>query len=405
MRIRLIAVLSGLLLAASALPATAAKTAPTPRPGIDEDWPMCGSPSQIYCLTLKKRNGADVPDLPSPGSNYQPYIDFIGKGTIRYGVDYYADPSGGSSTTEVDPDDVYRIIARTGPIHPRELDGTIRDVDFSIGSNATGWTFDLTFKPTPIHWVGYGGDTRTCQVYGGCGGDKWRASLNRDGFVTGYVTDLSEAGIDRDEISWRTGMVRAYNAQDEDAFYDPDTNALEVRLANPHLTGSGALSTGSYEAFLPNAYLVNFMNIPDPSSLTGGSMIVTREEGTEVTRVPITLEHYPRGIKVTIAHVTYSKPTYRIKARPKPPGKPRHVIAKKVKPHKARVQFRKPLANGGRAIDRYQARCHRKNKPWHSARGKHTPIYVPKLPKGKVWCQVRAHNAKGFGKWSAADRT
>jgi hypothetical protein len=353
-----------------------------------------------YCIASKTRNGSPIPDLPAVGSNYQPWVDLLDPGTVRYGVDYYADPTVATSTADINPSDTYRLVVRTGSIRPRELYGNIRNVSFNIGSDATGWTFTLTFRPTPIHHVGYG-DGRTCSI-GACGDDTWRASLNYDGFVTGYVTDLATSGLGAAEKAERVGMLSAYNAQDANVFYDPDSNSLVVQLANPHLTGTGALATGSYETFLPTAFVEGTMGVPDASTLTAGTVSVVRSAGGATSTAPFTLTHEPGGIRITITGITYSSPTYKLHAGP---SKPRKVGASKISAHKARVRFKKPANDLGRRINRYQARCHKVGKSWHSAKGTSSPITVGNLPKGKVYCQVRAHNKLGWGVWSALKHT
>src|SRR5689334_9377726 len=53
-----------------------------PIPPVDQDWAMCTDAADEYCVYVKRRNGANV----NPGDTYQPYVDSIGTGTIRYGV-------------------------------------------------------------------------------------------------------------------------------------------------------------------------------------------------------------------------------------------------------------------------------------------------------------------------------
>jgi hypothetical protein len=301
--------------------------------------------------------------------------------------------------------DVGVLDVHTGTVNPREVYGRIKDVTFNTyGSAATGYEFTLTFKPTPVHWVGYPPetDTRTCSVYGGCGDSTWHASLNYPGFVTGYVTDLEGSGLSSAEIGWRTGMVRAYNAQDENTYYDPDTDSLVIKLANPHLTDTDAVATGSYQMYFPNAYLINVMGVPDPSSLTGGSFVVTRSAFDSSGPVPFTVTHTAGGVGVTIDGITYSRPTYKIKPKPTVPGKPRLTSVLKVAGPGAKVYFKAPLANGGRTIDLYRVACRKTGGSWHFKSGTRSAITVTSLPYGTVRCQVRAHNSIGWGPYSAA---
>jgi hypothetical protein len=369
----------------------------SPLPPIGTEWASCGgSPTANYCVLNASRNSDPIP---SSGERWRPWVDRIGPGDIRYGVYHeYSDGSGFHQDADVPVGDTYSLTVRTGTIHPRELYGNVRNVDFSIGTDSTGWTFTITFQPTPLHHVGYNGDTRTCTIDGGCGDSTWEASLDYDGFVTGYVTDLDSSGLSSSEIGWRTGMIRAYNAQDESTYYDPDLDSLVIKLANPHLTGTGAVATGSYQMYFPNAYLINVMGVPDPASLTSGSLTVTRSAYDSSGPVPFTVTHDSGGVQVSIAGITYSRPTYKIKPKPTVPGKPRLTSVVKLTGGRAKLSFKAPLANGGRSVDRYSARCRKyTTSSWHSAAGSSGPLVVSGLPSGKVYCQVRAHNSIGWG--------
>lgn len=412
MRRRLLAVVAGVVTVGVAGPVPVPAVADAPPP-IGTSWSACTGATDTYCIASQTRNGLPVAvgDTTVP---YIPYVDQLDAGTIRYGVVHNVSGDGGTTDGAVDPADTYSLVVRTGAIVPRELYGNIRNVTFTRGGTTGAWTFTLTFKPTPVHWVGFddadggGADPRSCTI-AACGDDSWAASLNYDGFVTGYVTDLASSGLSSSEIAWRTGMVRAYNAQDENTFYDPDTNAFVIQLANPHLVGPrsapGAPATGSYQAFFPDAYLVNVMNVPDPTTVSAGSFSLVRTVGGTTTSVPFTVSRRPGGVEIDIPSITYSRPTYRIQVKPSVPGVPRSVRARKISAHKAKVRFVKPAANGGRRIDWYQARCHKVGKTWHRAKRTVSPITVANLPKGRVWCQVRAHNVKGYGRWSVADRS
>jgi hypothetical protein len=396
MRTRILALVAALAACAgTALVAVPAAQA-SPRPPINQGWSSCGgSATANYCVVSESRNGTAV----MPGDTYQPYVDLLDSGTVRYGVYRVVGPD---SFGDVDPADTYELTVRTGTIHPRELYGNVRNVDMTVGTDSTGWYFTISFQPTPLHHVGYNGDTRTCTIDGGCGDNTWEASLDYDGFVTGYVTDLQSSGLSASEIGWRTGMVRAYNAQDENTYYDPDLNSLVIQLANPHLTGTGAPATGSYQMFFPTSYMVNVMNVPDPSSLTSGSFVVTRGTGDSSIPVPFAVTQQPGGVRVTIAGITYSRPTYRIHPKPRVPGKPRITGVKKLT-GAARSSFLPPYADGNRKVDLYQAAC-RKNStvPFKFKTGTKSPITVTALPTGTVYCQVRAHNSIGWGPWGKA---
>ena len=217
-----------LLPALAALPALApvgsAAADPVPPDGLS--WPACGTAPDDdgrYCVLSVTRNGVPVPpvDYGTDGVYLDPYIDLIGAGDIRFGVQRLTVAGGGAvlADGDVSPADTYRWVVNTGAIQPRELYGHVRDASFAgSGGPTTGWVLTLELKPTPIAWTwppdADGDGWADCSYDGGCGDDTTVAGLVYDGFVTGYVTDLEGEGLSPAEIADRTGLVRAYNAED-----------------------------------------------------------------------------------------------------------------------------------------------------------------------------------------------
>jgi hypothetical protein len=386
-----------LALLAGALVTPAAASA-DPVPGIDQDWPVCGTGGDddgLYCIQSMTKNGVPIAEPPS-GTWQLPYIDLIGAGDVRFGVENHTVGSG-STTSDVPPGDVYVLAVNTGTIRPRELYGRIREVTFTRGGGIPGgYTFTLTFKPTPVAFT-----SGPCD-FGACGTDATIADTVYDGFVTGYVTDLASSGLDAAEIAARAGYVHAYNAQvGVLPFYDFDTNALVIRLANPHLRSAGVVATGSYETFLPNALLTTVMNVPDPTSLTGGSVVVDRTAGGTPTTVPFTLTHSAGGVQIVIPSITYSSPRYRIRLKRTAPGKPRLYKASRPTRTSVKLQFLKPLANGGAKVTKYVGRCRRPGGKWFLTSGAKSPLKLTGLPRRPVTCSVRAVNRIGKSPFSA----
>jgi hypothetical protein len=388
-----------LLFALAALVAPSVASA-DPRPGIAETWPACGvlpDNDGRYCVISQTQN--DIPIVrPASGSYEEPYIDLIGAGDVRFGV-YETNVTSGMSLGNVPPGDVYRLVVNTGNIKPRELFGNVRNVSLSTGGSAAlGYTFTLTFQPTPVAWLFFGG---SC-VVGACGDSTTVADLLYDGFVTGYVTDLQSSGLSDAEISLRAGFIHAYNAQDATTpFYDFDTNSLVIQMANPHFRTSGVPATGTYQTFIPNAMLTGYMNVPDPASLTGGSLTVSRSVGSSTSSVPFTLTHLAGGIAIDITGITFSSPKIRIKPKRTAPGKVRIRSVHRATRTSVRVRFRAPLANGGSKVTRYIARCRKSGGGIVTVSRPAGPIVVV-VGRGRATCSVRAVNRIGKGPFSAA---
>jgi hypothetical protein len=389
------------VLAGSVAPAHA-----DPKPGIADPWPRCGTAPDDdgqYCIISITKNGVPVPpvDYGTPGVYDNPYVDLIGPGDVRFGLTQTTvsavDPPVDSGS--VAPGDTYVYRINAGSIDPVEMYGTVRDTDMSFGGNATtGHTITLTFKPAPVAWMFEPGGPAICSYDGGCGGETWVADYHYDGFVTGYVTDDATSGLGASEIADRLGYIQSYNAQDAYPFYDIDTNTLEIRMANAHFKTPSEVAVGFYDTFLPNAYLVNDLSVPDPASLSATSLSVVRAGSTDP--VTYTLTHEPGGIRIHISGITFSRARYKIHPKPTAPGVPRWGSVHRLSHHAVRVAFRRPLANGGKPITSYDARCRRGTGAWHAASGASSPLVVRNVPRRPVTCQVRAVNRIGHGRWS-----
>jgi hypothetical protein len=200
------------LLVAATLTAVQTPAHADPTPGIADIWPTCGETPDDdgrYCVISVTRNGVPVTGRVGSAEYEEPYIDLIGTGTVRFGVNHY--PAGSfDSDGDADPTAVWRWRVNTGAIHVRELYAQARNIDLSIGgSAASGWTFDLTLQPVPIAWR-FNVPGFVCQAGGSCGNDTTRANLEYDGFVTGYVTDLVEDGFySPAQRVRRTGLITA----------------------------------------------------------------------------------------------------------------------------------------------------------------------------------------------------
>jgi hypothetical protein len=392
-----LALITPLLAVAFSAPAHA-----DPKPGINESWPMCGTAPDTdgkYCIESVTKDGVPVPpvDYDTPGSYDHPYVDLIGAGDVRFGADVIVTSDSGSAESgDTEPGHTWAFTVNTGSIEPNEMYGNVRDTDLHLGGNATaGFTFTLTFQPAPIAWKLSG---FSCSYDGGCGDDTTLADTVYDGFVTGYVTDDATSGLSPAEIADRHGYVASYNAQDAYTFYDPDTNTLEVRMANPHLKAPGVPATGYFDTVLPNAYLIDELGVPDPSSLTGGSFTVVRAGST--SSVPFTVTHEPDGVRIHISGITFSRPRYKIHPKATVPGAPRWGAVHRTGRHTVAVSFRAPRADGGKPVTTYQARCRSGAGAWHGAARASSPIAIGNVGRRGVSCQVRARNSIGWGHWS-----
>ncbi|MCD6639531.1 MAG: fibronectin type III domain-containing protein [Nocardioides sp.] len=391
-RLRSLAATAAALLTLPLLATTPAAADPIPPEA--QGWPWCGHDGDDdgrYCIVSASKDGVAM-SVPDRNVDYDDFwVEFFSDGSIS-AIPYRGRHLPGElyMDYDVDPSITWSITLNTGPIRPDSLFGTAADASFSVaGSATTGWRVTTSFRAAPIAW----NRDIPCSFDGGCGDETTVATLRRS---------FGQVVLTRGHY-W-PGWIGVTSAQDAYPYYDADTNTLEVRLANPHLAAPGEVATGSYSTFLPDAMLVNDLNVPDPTLLTSSSLRVTRRVGGTTTSTSYTVTRTAGGVWIRIPHITFSRPKYLIRPRPTAPGQPRIRSVSKTG-RKAVVRFRRPVADGGATITRYVARCRKGTGTWKRARATRSPVVVTQLPRGRVTCQVRAVNKIGAGRWSKARRS
>lgn len=371
---------------------------------------MCADDADEECVVSATRDSVPITsDYPSTvGTHEWFYVDNGWRnGIFNFNLNTITRPPSGPPTASksVEADIPWMIRVNTGPYVPRELNLKGKDVSFTRGgSPATGgYWFQIEFEPVPVAWRWDDGPYGCDMTY--CGTNETVAEFVSDpgkGFADGYVSDLADSEVSDRYVVARTGFYLASNAQYQgEPYYDAETNSIVVEMANPHLRAPGVPATGFFETFLPNAYLITQLGVPDPAALKTGSFVITKTVGSTTSTATYSAVAEPGGVTIKINTVSFSKPRYKITPKPKPPGKPRLTSVTKLT-GAARSAFQAPLANGGRKIDLYQARCHKAGGAWKYKTGVKSPITVTSLPSGTVYCQVRAHNAVGWGEFGKA---
>jgi hypothetical protein len=361
------------------------------------------------CVVSATRNTVPVTtDYPStPGTHEWFWVDNgYRDGMAGFALNRIVVDGGGNPTAykDVDPTARWVLTVNTGPYKPRELNAHVENVAYTVGGNpTTGYWFRVAFNPAPVAWRFDGSSFLPCSnTY--CGPSGEIAGFVAEGWANGYVTDLGDSGLGGSYINHRTGYVTSSNANWlSEPYFDSETNSLVLELANLHWKASGVPATGFFETRIPYSFLTNQLGVPYPESLTSGRFTVVRLDGT-VSSVPFSLTHGGGGVWIEVHDITFSKPRYRLKAKPTAPGKPRWGSVSRVTATKVKLRFYRPLADGGPNITAYQGRCRRGTGAWHYNKATGSPIYIGSLSRRLVDCQVRAQNRIGYGRWNAVKR-
>jgi len=391
-----------------ALPvATASPASADPKPADGIAWPRCGSGDDTdgkYCIESVTADGVEFypPDGSVDTVFDQPEVDLLGPGEVRFGVELWQVVGGQYSAVggnaSVDPTTTWQITANVRSIDLVEMTGSVRDPLLSLGGDATsGYTFTLTFTPTPMAIME---DYTSCTYADGCGDDDTVATLVYGGFASGKLTDDTDmAGTwTPAEINRRRGYVTTSNAQEASWRYDLSSNTMVVEMANPHLRAVGEPAVGYFDVVVPDALLINEYSVPDPTALTAGSLTVKRTGSSAPVDFTVTRE--AGGVRLKVDDITFSTPQFKIHPKVSAPGAPRWGSV--TRPHKktVKVTFRKPLANGGSPIKAYKVQCARGAGAWTMRLTSVTPAVFPNMTPKPMTCKVRAINAEGRGPWS-----
>jgi hypothetical protein len=108
------------------------------------------------------------------------------------------------------------------------------------------------------------------------------------------------------------------------------------------------------------------------------------------------------GVRLKVDDITFSTPRFTIKPKAAVPGAPRWGAVTRPDRRTVKVTFRKPVADGGKAITTYRVQCGRGVNVWTTKVHRVKPALFPDMPRKAVTCKVRAVNSVGAGPWSSA---
>ncbi len=94
-----------------------------PIPDPNQQWPRCGvlpDDDGRYCVESATLDGVEV-ERPTSGPWYEPFVDLLQPGVVRFGVNDYSTPFTLDSNPDLDPTDRFVLRVNTGDIIPREL--------------------------------------------------------------------------------------------------------------------------------------------------------------------------------------------------------------------------------------------------------------------------------------------
>lgn len=371
------AILTSFALLGSSLAAIAgATTVASPASALAERWCSSVPAPCIESLTVNgvpKTSGATV-DLPTDLGGYREIHPVV--------------------TAITAPTDVVDVVVRTGSFVPDRMFGRMGLTDVDTGGvPGDRW---IRIVGSPVIWAE------------GCTAGAWPWPCPSVATADSLVLDADVAMLD-DRTESTIGMYVGTNAAYNGIFFDeqPDgSHALTTEVVAPHTYHAGGVVTGSIRFRLSYDQMRSDMGIPNPETLTPGSLSGTVNGGTGGGA--FTTWHDPDGggffiqasgftfslkkIKVTAAHITPTRPTL--------------TRAKRVSASKARLRHTLATPRGAR-VTGYLARCTPKRGAVVRGTGAaaSASVVVKGLRRATAYtCQVAAQSKAGRSAWSPGVR-
>ncbi len=188
--------------------------------------------------------------------------------------------------------------------------------------------------------------------------------------------------------------------------YDDASGIAAMRLdfGAPHFQTDGTTEyRGHFETVLPNAFLRENFFIPDPGTMTPGSLVVAG--GGPMSTTTVTKAAPSSPVEIDVTDMTFSVRELRVRTGTITPTRPGGLRASRTGDRTAKLRYDLASSRGAK-VTGYQAQCvpRRGSTVVGRLRGNSSPLRVTGLTAGKAYeCRVRARSEVGPSRWSRWD--
>lgn len=291
----------------------------------------------------------------------------------------------------------FTVVLDSGSLKPRVVDGWASEVVVTRDPDPAGVHHHVTVSAKPSEHLAACRDiagTLTCPFTAAAAAD-----------------DARQVGVTIDDGSWWGANPDQVNGLEYFTNIDvggipPEfvTNSatgevtLSMLMANAHARADGSTYFGRSETRLPNRFMREVYGIPDPSTMTGTSLVASVSGG--VGTANIYQESGADAMRIDVTGVTFSKRHLRVSIGTIRPTKPTLTKTKRISGGKGRVTFTKARPRGAK-VTGYQAKCV-SGRQVVTDRGGWPSFVVSGLRAGRGYdCRVRALSKAGPGRYSA----
>ncbi|HWU21654.1 MAG TPA: fibronectin type III domain-containing protein [Nocardioides sp.] len=338
-----------------------------------------------------KRNGTSEP---------HGFGDLVVQSTTQMPQDW-----GHEFTFSVDPDpsspspiplttsDVISLVLDTGARHPDKVEGFEHQTDVDVWQDAGSGDWMLRVTGSPVREaIGCNSDSLTWPWP--CPYTATDDTITFEGDVTAYNSDTNQ-----DFVGFYAGTNVTYNG----IFFETDSTGhqfLETEAVAPHEFTDHTTVVGSIHFRVPNVMLREDFGIPDPPTMTTGSLTGTVNSATATFN--IAQDPDGGGIYVDVSGFTFTKRTIKVMAGTIKPTKP--VITKAKRVSGRRIWLTHTLSKPrGAKVTGYVAQCVNGSSVLKgTASATATGIGVGGLRAAKAYdCRVAATSKVGRSAWSS----
>lgn len=363
---------------------------------------FCAPEGPRPCIAAVTRNGIPLPEDFSVQA-----LSRESDGTRYISVSILDDDPDSYDLGAAELDDVWQVTLETGTMVPRVVTGKATATTVVRGSAGSGHTVTVTGRPVTVS--------------GQCDQSSWPWTCpewqpaqdpeNRE-WEALFNFEVSDAGGWEDPVQ-RNAMTGLNYFTNVAATSVPpeirtdgvtDTEYLLIRLANRHFREDGVtVVQGSAELRIPNGFLREAYGVPNPETMTGGSLVTDVTGTGSPGTVTVTQEAGADAMLVEIAGMTFSRNVVRVKRGVLTPSRTTVKKADRVAPKRGKVVSTRATARGAK-VKGYAARCVA-GKQTVTAKSDRRKVVVKGLaPRRAYDCQVRALSKAGPGKWSKKER-
>ena len=420
MRARSLALTASLLLVASGS-AVVATSPPATAAGLQ--LVPCATGAPRPCVAGLTLNGAAAPASYSV-SGVATVVG--GSQTVLMSIDKEGADNGGADLGAAARADTFSVTLDMGSWSPSIVAGKARDVDVVRQRTGSGYLVTVTGKPVLLAgqcdqstepWRCPEADVvvKDPAYFNNVQWDAlWSVQIDDAGFISDPARRKALYGLDYFH------NFAASSLPPEVQFSGPDdTASLVIDVANRrYLDDLTTLVVGHAEMTIPNSFLRVGYGIPDPSTITGGSLSVTgtgsgasvsvtQDAGSDATQVVIDGVTFP-DVMVPDGTLrrrpgTASMKVLKVQRGVIKPTRTRVTSTTRLAPGKGRVRAAKAKARGAR-VTGYQARCSAGGSTV-SGRSRTRTVVVTGLLAGRAYdCRVQALSKAGAAGYGAAKR-